>query len=93
MQEQALRTGTAADEQFTDFVEPADAVINITVESNIRMVGKFRLAAAIKELLEKEGYKNVAVNQSLDMFTSGAPFLNEDLLDAQKLVKIQLDVK
>ena len=60
----ALRSGTPADEQFTQFIEAKDAVIEVVVNSDIRQVGKHRLMNKIAQFLRSEGYTNVtAVNR------------------------------
>lgn len=92
--EKALRSGTEADIQFSEFIEPEDAVIKVTVESDIRMVGKFSLTALIVRALRREGYGNVVVSEeNVAMFGPGSIFENKELREVQKKVQIQIEVK
>lgn len=85
--EQSLRSNTAADNQFSEFIEPEQAVIEVVVRSNIRQVGKLRLASKIQEFLVQEGYTNV---QGGLIFTLND---NAELLDAQKRVQVRIGVE
>lgn len=87
MQEQALRSNTAADQEFTKFVEPKDANIKISITTDTRISGTHRLAFLIGELLKREGYTNVAPFHYNEPF--GEP--NEELRLGQKDVRITIE--
>lgn len=91
MQEQALRSNTLVDQEFTKFVEPKDANIKISITTDTRISGTNRLAFLIGELLKREGYTNVAPFQSNDNRHSQNDAELDFILDQQKNVRITIE--
>lgn len=86
--EKSLRSGTAADEQFDTFISPEEAVITVTIASDVRQVGKNNLAKKLARFLKAEGYVNVIHEEN------GYPFdLDDDIVKQHKKVNIQFEVK
>jgi predicted AAA+ superfamily ATPase len=93
VEEKAIRTGTAIDDQFSQFVTPEEAVITVTVQSSIRQVGKFRLAALLEKFLKEQGFANIQIDESIGINFLDSPMENEELIEKQKKVQIQIEVK
>ena len=91
MQEQALRSNTAVDNEFTKFVEPKDANIKISITTDTRISGTNRLAFLIGELLKREGYTNVAPFHYNDNLHSQTDDELDFILDQQKNVRITIE--
>lgn len=94
-QEQSLRTGLPGDEQFTKFVQPQDATIQLLVSSDTRQAGMQRLMRSIAQHLVDEGYINVDLAHA-----DGSPMCCESFMPAerslaerQKRVRINLRLK
>lgn len=87
--EKSLFSGYPSDEQFVNFVSPEQAEITITVKSDVRQVGTIRLIDKLQQFLIQEGYVNVG--NTLPPH-SPPPWekVNEDILEAQKRVKITI---
>lgn len=91
MTEKALRLGTAGDEQFTEFVDPAEANIKVEISSDIRQVGKQRLMHAIRAGLLMQGYSNVTVTDEVgDIAEESTDQAALKEIEAQKQVRIDL---
>lgn len=87
-QEQSLKTNSSVDEQFSKFVEPKEATIQIAITTDTRMTGTNRLAYLISQLLVREGYLNVA---PVVLNTQPPGGENHFLLDQQKSVRIEIE--
>lgn len=94
MQEKAIRTGAPADVQFTEFVEPQDASIQVAISSDIRQVGKLRLMQKIASFLQSEGYSNVTMYDDVGNYQVDAEssFPTADSI-IQKQKKVHIDLK
>lgn len=94
-QEKSLRTGLPGDEQFTEFVKPQDATIQLVVSSDTRQTGMQRLMRTIAQHLVDEGYTDVDLAHAdgspmcWDEFMPTRP----DLAEQQKQVHINLRLK
>lgn len=86
MQEQSLKSNTAADAQFEKFVEPQEACITIVILADTRQSGTNRLACLFTEFLRREGYSAVQ-GPALNIPQEWEP---EKFLEDQKKVKIDI---
>jgi hypothetical protein len=86
--EKSLRSDTAADEQFTTFISPEEAVITVTIASDVRQVGKNKLASKLAGFLKAEGYINVKIQDNSFPFD-----LEDNVQKLHKRVNIVFDVK
>lgn len=95
MQEKAIRTGAPVDVQFTEFVEPQDASIQVAISSDVRQVGKFRLMQKIASFLRSEGYSNVTLYDAVGDYPVDVEdsFPTADcIIEKQKKVHIDLKI-
>lgn len=93
MQEKSLRTGSAADAQFEEFVEPENATIKVEISSDVRQVGKLRLMQQFGDFLRSKGYTNVTMTDTVlgyhpevEQITPSGP----NVIEMQKKVHIDL---
>lgn len=93
IEERSLRSNTASDDQFTQFVEPEEANIKVTIESDVRQVGKQRLGALMQQFLLMHGYRTVEVTGLCSTDPLRVWSGTEGIVEKQKCVKIHIDVK
>jgi len=62
MNEKSLRLGTAADEQFSEFVEPKDVFVDLIVSTNASEAVVQDLACKFANFLIDEGYSKVTLS-------------------------------
>lgn len=59
MDQQAVRTGGLTDQEFAKLVEPEEANIVISIQTDTRLTGTIRLAHLFHAFLVEKGYTNV----------------------------------
>ena len=59
MDQQAIRTGGVVDQEFAKLVEPEEANIVISIQTDTRLTGTIRLAHLFHAFLVEKGYTNV----------------------------------
>jgi hypothetical protein len=93
----SLRIGSAADEQFDEFVEPENAVIKVIVSSNVGQVGKYRLVHKMAHILAELGYSNVTTSDEMgNAVTCSMDELlppSEKTISQQKRVHISIKIE